>query len=174
MARKFDFTPRFCKILEGELKYLGHPLYPNYDLGEEVPGNDRIKAPVDFAIETRDRLFLIEIEMHRADPSNNIAKIAYCLEKLRKDAIVIQWFSPYYKKRDSKLDKAKKVLAKYLGRQLLGERYYPIEYNVEKLDFEELYKTFERGKRVEVKEMDKVVKDASNQIKEKFTMWQSR
>lgn len=166
MVRKFDFTIRFCEILKGELNQLGYSLDQNYDLGKKLPSTDIIKAPVDFAIETRDKLFLIEIEMHRADPSNNIAKIAYCLEQLRKEAIIIQWFSPYYKKRTNDSDKAKKVLAEYLGKKLLGERYHPIECDIDRPSFEELYKKSEKGKKLDTKEIDEIVKDTFKQIRD--------
>lgn len=89
MSKKYDFTARFCDSLKKELSKLVY-LCPNYDFGKELSGSNIIRAPVDFAVENRDKLFLIEIEMHRADPSNNIAKIAYCLENLKKEAIVIQ------------------------------------------------------------------------------------
>lgn len=151
--------------LEEKLSQTGFSLFRDYDLCREQVSNEKIKAPVDFVIKTEAKQFLIEIEMHRADPSNNIAKIAYCLEHLKKDAIVIQWFSSNYKGRANS-HKAKRVLAEYLGRQLLGESYHSIECKMDKLSFEELYSRFEKGKNPDTKALERIAEETYIQIRD--------
>jgi len=75
--------------------------------------------PVDIVLESEDRLILVEIESHRADPSNNVAKIPYWLEHSaeKKKVIMIQLFSSYYEKHRLKRD-----IAEHLGK-ILMEKY---------------------------------------------------
>lgn len=133
-------------MLKRELARLEYPLYTNYDLGKTLSA-EVIQAPVDFALEIGKKLELIEIEMRRADPSNTIAKIVYCLGQLKEDALIIQWISSYYRRRPGGSAKAKEALAKYLGKQLLGNKYYPIDCEVDETTFNEWYQQYVKDKK---------------------------
>ena len=64
---------------------------------KQLPDTDII-APIDIIITQDEKKWVrIELEIHRADPSNNIAKIAYWLSCPGKnyDITVIQVFTPH-------------------------------------------------------------------------------
>jgi hypothetical protein len=77
------FTQLFQVRLRNELKILtdNYTIHPkekwlNID-------NQRV-VPVDIFLESVNKSVIIEIESHRQDPSNNIAKILYWFEQVRK------------------------------------------------------------------------------------------
>jgi hypothetical protein len=76
-------------------------------------------VPVDLFLEFPTRRVIIEIEAHRADPSNNIAKVLYWYEhaELTSKISIIQLFSPYYKEHPMK-----RKISEYRG-QILTERH---------------------------------------------------
>jgi len=147
MSVRYNFTKKFQEKVQKLLLNRGISAKSEQDLDIE-----KIKAPVDlYSIDSHGKEFLIEFEIHRADPSNNIIKIAYWLEKDKneRDITVIQIFSPQYTLQSR--DSAKKEVAKYLGKTLIesihGQKYVPI--NIEGLsrtDFNDIYKSFKSGK----------------------------
>ena len=105
-----------------------------------------IQAPVDIMINKSCTKYLVELEIHRADPSNNIAKIAYWLESNPDINVeVIQVFSPYYLQRNGN-PSAKMKLAKFLGQRLIEtgymKKYHIIEVESKKKVFEKNYKQY--------------------------------
>ncbi len=169
MSQKYNFTIKFQKellnILENSLPFVIKT--------EEGLQLEDIKAPVDlYLVDDSNNLFLIELEIHRADPSNNIAKIAYWLENRHSysNVIVIQVFSPYYLTRMG--SKSKKVLSEYLGKNLVeiihSQRYYSISSEViGKKDFEKLYREFKKGEKAnteKIGELKELAEDYAKQI----------
>ena len=75
--------------------------------------------PVDIMMESRRKRVLIEIESHRQDPSNNIAKIPFWLKRNppKKKLLIIQLFSPFYEKH-----KLKRQISQELG-TLIMEKF---------------------------------------------------
>jgi hypothetical protein len=69
-----------------------------------------IKAPVDlYNKNSKGEEFIIELEIRRADPSNNIAKIGYWLEEAKDRVVsVIQVFTPYYDRKTGSIDRSNK------------------------------------------------------------------
>lgn len=114
-----------------------------------------IKSPVDFKIDLNDeKICLIEFEIHRADPSNNIAKISYWLntKKPKIKVLVIQAFTPYFFKSDTK-KKAKMVHAEHLGCTLISKTYDQKYCSISttsltKSEFEKLYISFIKDEHV--------------------------
>jgi replicative DNA helicase len=141
-------------------------------------GLDDIKAPVDFYIKEHEQIFLVEFEIHRADPSNNLAKIAYWLEKEKpsEDVNVIQCFSPHYDTR--KGYNAKRKLSEFLGKKLIEEHYSQryhciITDQLSKNDFNELYKSFKKDSQPNeevIKQLKKLAGRYSQKIAQKINL----
>jgi len=113
-----EFTKRFQNDLRKELarKVMEYRVFP----GEEwlkIRGKKAI--PVDIALRLGERFVLLEIESHRQDPSNNIAKIPFWLERnpVKERLLIIQLFSPFYDKH-----KIKRGISEALGK-LIMEKY---------------------------------------------------
>ena len=94
--------------------------------------------PVDIMMESRRKRVLIEIESHRQDPSNNIAKIPFWLKRNppKKKLLIIQLFSPFYEKH-----KLKRQISQELGTLIMEKfgddlAYKSISFQP-KLSFEE-------------------------------------
>ena len=146
MVERYFFTKRFKELMRKSLedKYGKRFKYKS----EKDLAPSGIKAPVDLILSGQNEMYLIEYEIHRADPSNNIAKISYWLhnEKPEQKITVIQVFTPHYISMSGKKN-AKAVLVEYLGRELIekqyDKRYRPIySKSLNRSDFEELYKSF--------------------------------
>jgi len=143
MSVRYSFTEHFQNKVQQTLssKY-------NIKSKKEQDITDEIKAPVDlFYHDENGRDYLIELEIHRADPSNNIAKIAYWLDKeqTKRNVTVIQFFSPHYKLETK--TSAKMEVSIYLGDTLIKKEYRQ-KYLYITLDrytperFETVYKEF--------------------------------
>ena len=77
MSPRYNFTKLFQCEVKRRLHTKGIPVESEYELDGK-----NIKAPVDLYYKSSaGKEYLIELEIHRADPSNNIAKIAYLLNK---------------------------------------------------------------------------------------------
>ena len=114
MVKQYLFTNRFKELMEERMqeKFKSH-----FTIKQEVDlVSNGIKAPVDLKLSNPDLVVIIEYEIHRADPFNNIAKIAYWLatENPTQPVIVIQLLSPYYLTFSGR-KKAKAILAEFLG-----------------------------------------------------------
>lgn len=112
------FTRRFQDKLRVELakRVKGYRVHPSE---EWLKINGKKVIPVDITLRSAERLVLVEIETHRQDPSNNIAKIPFWLEQnpIKEQLLIIQLFSPYYDKH-----KIKRGISEKLGK-LIMERY---------------------------------------------------
>lgn len=144
MSKRYNFTKKFqdeVHRLLREKEYIGAT---EYELGSK-----KIKTPVDIYLATQDREFLIELEIHRADPSNNIAKIAYWLheDNTKRDITVIQFFSPFYMLESKTSAKMQESI--YIGETLI-EQIHGQKYHYITLDgyspklFEKVYTSFLR------------------------------
>lgn len=153
---------------------LREKLGPDFYLKKEYDlGLSELKSPVDLMVKRQKRIYLIEYEIHRADPSNNVAKIAYWLykEKPKEDVTVIQVLTPHYLNVSGKKN-AKAVLAVFLGKQLIKKlhrkRYSSIYSKIfTKNEFEELYKSFPKNQTHSPEVEDKIerfVEDIVEQV----------
>jgi hypothetical protein len=99
--------------------------------------------PVDIMMESHDRLVLIEIESHRQDPSNNIAKIPFWLkhDPVDNEVVIIQLFSPFYDKHRVKKkvseELGKLIMEKFEGKVRYESMSFSPEFGFEQ--FEEVY-----------------------------------
>ncbi len=142
MSVRYNFTKIFQNEVHKFLKKTDLIGTPEYDLNSK-----KIKAPVDLYIKTQDREYLIELEIHRADPSNNIAKIAFWLheDNTKRQVTVIQFFSPFYKletKTSAKMQEST-YIGEILIEQIHGQKYQFItldRYSPER--FEKVYSGF--------------------------------
>jgi hypothetical protein len=115
MASKF--TRKFQEKLRSELKSrIKDYVIPDKEDWLEVDGKPVL--PVDITLESAEKMILIEIESHRQDPSNNVAKVLYWLrkEKPSKEIVLVQLFSPFYKEHG-----IKKAVSEELGAILENE-----------------------------------------------------
>jgi hypothetical protein len=167
MSQKYDFTERFMNEIKENFSSEKIEFVYEFDLGLMD-----IRAPVDFCIKEHEQIFLVEFEIHRADPSNNIAKIAYWLEieNPNKKVNVIQCFTPHYNTR--KGYNAKRKLSEFLGKKLIEEHYSQWYHciftdQLSKKQFNELYTTFIKDSRPNeeaIKKLKKVANDYSENI----------
>ena len=103
----------------------------------------KMVIPVDIVMKSHGRLVLIEIESHRQDPSNNIAKIPFWLKHCPVDneILVIQLFSPFYDKH-----KTKRGISEELGKLIMDAfqgkvRYKSMSFSP-KLSFEQFEEVY--------------------------------
>ena len=142
---RYSFTKHFKKAMGSRFDELPYPWYPE----KKLPNTD-IYAPIDVIIQLdENKWMLIEFEIHRADPSNNISKISYWLNCLGKDyeITVIQLFTPHYNHSNGGF-KAKRKLSEYLGDKLIknlhNKQYHSLSTTkMNKIEFEEFYKKIE-------------------------------
>ena len=85
---------------------------------------------------------MIEIESHRRDPSNNVAKVIYWLrrENLSKNVLLVQLVSPFY--REHPMKKAVPLeLGKVLTESTLAS-YKPVDFasKCSQKEFNEIYR----------------------------------
>lgn len=119
-----EFTRRFQNGLRSELakRVKNYRVYSREGWlkirGEKV-------IHVDIMMESGRRLVLVEIESHRQDPSNNIAKIPFWLkhDPVDKEVVVIQMFSPFYDKH-----KVKKGISEELGKLIMEKFEGKVQY----------------------------------------------
>lgn len=120
--------------------------------------------PIDIMMESNGRLVLLEIESHRQDPSNNIAKIPFWLKRnpVDKKILVIQLFSPFYDKH-----KIKKGVSEELGKLIMerfkGKVHYRSMSFHPKLSFERFEAIYEKPLHNK-KSMDIMIKETAEQI----------
>ena len=150
MAMQYEFTKRFKKLVEEKLN---ERFGKDFHIKSEMPlSSNRIRVAVDLEIMNPRKIFLVEYEIHRADPSNNIAKIAYWMqnEKPKQDVTVIQFFSPHYDLRKGGKS-SKRVLAEYLGQELIkkcldGSYILISPENLTRKSFDDTYESFQKEK----------------------------
>jgi len=132
------FTRLFQDRLRDELskRIKGYEIYPR-ERWLSIEGKRVI--PIDIALKSKDTQVFIEIESHRADPSNNVAKIPYWLQHNteKKKVIMIQLFSSYYNRH-----KIKRAVAEHLGK-LVMEKYVDL-FVYKALSMDISYEDFER------------------------------
>lgn len=168
MSKRYNFTESFKSELYSQLD----SVEVQWKKEKKLPNTDII-APIDIIImQDQKKWVLIELEIHRADPSNNIAKIAYWLSCPGKDydITVIQVFSPHYNGKTG--FKAKRKVSEHLGNLLVKEKYnqkyIPLSSTImDKPDFERLYKAFRNGhspSQEDIQTMRKMFKDYITQI----------
>ena len=94
-----SFTRKFQSGLRSKLKEKMEG-YKVYSREGWLRIDGKRVVPVDIMIESQNKLILLEIESHREDPVNNIAKIPYWLKRnpIARKILVIQLFSPFYEK----------------------------------------------------------------------------
>lgn len=163
-SKKNTFTKKFSKKLKDKLnKELSGKVFngegKEHDLLREI--DDEMRGPVDFFATTTDgkRTVIIELEIHREDPSNNVAKISFWCSKKRieNEVVFIQFFSPHYRRANKKQTErglAKQELALFLAKKLTNKiKYRFLTVEMEKGDFEKIYNHVERNK----EDFDKLV-----------------
>lgn len=171
MSTRYNFTKLFQCEVKRQLQKKGIPVESEY----ELDGNN-IKAPVDLYYKSSaGKEYLIELEIHRADPSNNIAKIAYILnnDETIRNISVIQVFSPQYQIASG--TSAKMDVSQYLGKVLIDEKcgleYHPIELEgYTREQFNKIYETFIPGQpsRRNVAELIKMAEQIAKKIIKKM------
>ncbi len=137
------FTRKFQNELRGELRRRIRG-YEVHSVEEWLKVNGERVVPVDISLKSAERLVLIEIESHRQDPSNNIAKIHFWLEQtaIEKKLLVLQLFSPFYQKHRIKRKVSEKlgnlIMERYTGLLLYKPLSFQPELSLE--EFENVYK----------------------------------
>jgi len=141
MASKF--TRQFQKELISELKNKVKT-YRVYQKERWLTIKGKRVVLVDIFMESTKRLVLIEIESHRQDPSNNIAKILFWLKHhhlIDKEILVIQLFSPFYHKhkvkREISEELGKLIMEKFRGKVVYKSLLFSPKFNFNK--FEKIY-----------------------------------
>ena len=169
---RYDFTTNFKNAMSRKFD----DSFSDWDEEQKLPNTD-IYAPIDAIIKLEEKKWiLIEYEIHRADPSNNVSKISYWLNSAGKEyeVIVIQLFTPHYNHARGGF-KAKRKLSEYIGekliKQLHSQHYHAISSMImNKESFEKFYREYDKNPTPKMdKTMNMLVEDYFAQIMQRIT-----